>query len=144
MRPRHSACALLLLGLVLALPAAAQDYRRLERVHAGGTSVTGEPITYPTQGPADVRAVVVTLLPGEETGWHGHDVPLFGYILEGEVTVDYGAHGQRTYRAGTGFMEAMATAHNGKNTGTGPCRILAVFLGAEGAKLTTPAAAATP
>jgi hypothetical protein len=29
-------------------------------------------------------------------------------------------------------MEAIAVAHNGRNTGSGPARILAVFVGADG------------
>ena len=30
------------------------------------------------------------------------------------------------------FMEAIGVAHNGRNTGSGPARILAVFMGADG------------
>jgi hypothetical protein len=29
-------------------------------------------------------------------------------------------------------MEAIAVGHNGRNTGSGPARILAVFMGADG------------
>ena len=142
-RPRRL-CGWLALGcagMLLSEPGRAQDYQRLQRVYAGGTSATGEPIIYPTARPAEIRSVVVTLLPGEETGWHRHDVPLFAYILEGEVTVDYGPHGTRTYRPGVAFMEAMAAAHNGRNTGATPCQILAVFLGEQGAALTEQAPA---
>jgi quercetin dioxygenase-like cupin family protein len=64
-------------------------------------------------------------------------VPLFGYILEGELTVDYGPFGKRTYRQGEGLAEAMNEAHNGRNTGTGVLKILAVFIGAEGVPDTT-------
>jgi quercetin dioxygenase-like cupin family protein len=60
-------------------------------------------------------------------------VPLFAYILEGELTVDYGEHGKRSYRAGDAFMEAMAIAHHGSNPGSQPVRLLAVYLGADGA-----------
>ena len=67
-------------------------------------------------------AVEITLAPGQQTGWHMHPVPLFGYILEGELTVDYGTKGARTYRAGDGFMEAIDEAHNGRNTGQGPVK----------------------
>jgi quercetin dioxygenase-like cupin family protein len=59
-------------------------------------------------------------------------VPLFAYILDGELTVDYGAHGRRTYRAGEAFMEAMAVTHFGVNTGREPVRLLAVYMGAKG------------
>ena len=118
--------------------AAGQDYKRIEDVYEGGSTVVGEAVVYP-EGEAELRAVVVTLLPGEETGWHTHAVPLFGYVLEGEVTVEYSGHGARTYTQGTGFMEAMATGHNGRNTGNKPCRILAVFIGAKGMQLMHPA-----
>jgi quercetin dioxygenase-like cupin family protein len=63
---------------------------------------------------------------------HRHGVPLFAYILSGELTVDYGAHGRRSYRAGQAFMEAMAVAHFGVNDGQEPVRILAVYIGADG------------
>jgi quercetin dioxygenase-like cupin family protein len=95
-----------------------------------GKTIVGQPITYPTQGPAKITAVIVAMQPGEETGWHRHDVPMFGYILEGEVTVDYGPKGTRVYRKGDAAMEAIDFAHNGRNTGTGVTRILAVFMGA--------------
>ncbi len=97
-----------------------------------GDTVIGQMIAYPAGAPAEITSAIVTMLPGEETGWHQHDVPMFGYILEGEVTVDYGKKGTRVYRQGDAVMEAIDWPHNGRNTGTGPARILAVFMGAEG------------
>jgi len=109
-------------------------------------TVIGQPITYPTQGKPKVTSVIVTMQPGEETGWHRHDVPMFGYILEGEVTVDYGAKGTRVYRQGDAVMEAVDWPHSGRNTGGIPARILAVFMGAAGVSNTEmlPAHAASP
>jgi quercetin dioxygenase-like cupin family protein len=95
-------------------------------------TIISQPIAYPTKAPAKVVSAIVTMLPGEETGWHQHDVPMFGYILEGEVTVDYGAKGTHVYRQGEAVMEAIDWPHNGRNTGKVPARILAVFIGAEG------------
>lgn len=95
-------------------------------------TIIGQDITYPTGAPAKVVSAIVTMLPGEETGWHKHDVPMFGYIIEGEVTVDYGAKGTRVYRQGDAVMESVDWPHNGRNTGKVPARILAVFMGAEG------------
>jgi quercetin dioxygenase-like cupin family protein len=95
-------------------------------------TILGQPIAYPTEAPAKVAAAIVTMLPGEETGWHQHDVPMFGYILEGEVTVDYGAKGTRVYRQGEVLVEAVDIPHNGRNSGMGAARILSVFMGAEG------------
>jgi quercetin dioxygenase-like cupin family protein len=98
-----------------------------------GTSVVGETLRYPTSGPAHVTATIVTLAPGAKTIMHKHGVPLFAYILEGEITVDYGDRGKRTYRQGDAFMEAMDVPHYGIDTGANLVRILAVYIGAEGA-----------
>ncbi len=111
---------------------------RLVPLLSAKETVAGEPIRYPGQQPARVTAAVVTLAPGAETGWHTHGAPTFGYILEGEVSVDYGAQGVRVFKAGEGVMEAIAVAHNGRNTGTGPVRILAVTMGAEGLAPSSP------
>ena len=97
-----------------------------------GQTILGQPVAYPTQTPAKITSAIITMQPGEATGWHQHDVPMFCYILEGEVTVDYGAKGTHAYRQGEALMEAIDVAHDGRNTGTGPARILAVFMGAEG------------
>jgi len=118
------------LWLLVSGSALASDYKKSEDVFVGGETVVGEPIEYP-RGKAKVHALIVTLMPGEESGWHRHGVPAFGYVLEGEVTVNYGPRGTQTYRQGSGLMEAIATAHNARNTGVKPCRILAVFMGSE-------------
>lgn len=127
-------------GLVAApMLAAADDHGGVRTVLSTSTTVTDEPIRYPTQAPARISAVEITLAPGQQTGWHSHPVPLFGYILEGELTVDYGPLGQRVYRQGDGLAEAMNEAHNGRNNGASPVRILAVFMGADGLKDSVPA-----
>jgi quercetin dioxygenase-like cupin family protein len=129
-----------LAGHAPAPPAAAQyaGYPLVPLVSTG-TSIVGETLHYPQTGAAHVTAAIVTLAPGEKTVVHRHGVPLFAYILEGELTVDYGTHGRRTYRRGQAFMEAMAVEHFGSNTGTTPVRVLAVFMGAAGAANVIPA-----
>jgi quercetin dioxygenase-like cupin family protein len=97
-----------------------------------GITVLGQNFAYPTSAPAKVTAAIVAMQPGAETGWHRHDVPLFGYMLEGELTVDYGPKGTRVYRKGDALMEAIDVPHNGRNTGSSVARILAVFMGADG------------
>jgi quercetin dioxygenase-like cupin family protein len=109
-----------------------------ERLLSTGTTIMGETIRYPRQGAAHVNAAIITLAPGGRTVTHRHGVPLFAYILEGELTVDYGPHGKRTYRQGQSFMEAMGVAHFGVNTGTQPVRLLAVYMGAERASDVVP------
>lgn len=126
--------ATVLLGAVLLIAIAERGMTResVTSLLSTGETILTQPITYPTQAPAKIVSAIVTMLPGEETGWHQHDVPMFGYILEGEVSVDYGAKGTRVYRQGDALIEAIDWPHNGRNTGKIPARILAVFMGADG------------
>jgi quercetin dioxygenase-like cupin family protein len=137
---RNVTLAALLAAFALSAPAAARDqgYPAVPLLSTG-QNVVGETLRYPTGGPAHVTAAIVTLAPGEKTIVHRHGVPLFAYILDGELTVDYGAHGRRTYRAGDAFMEAMDVPHFGVNTGTQPVRLIAVYMGAAGAQDVIPA-----
>lgn len=96
-----------------------------------------EPIVYPG-GTAKLTTGILTLAPGEETGWHTHSVPLTGLVLSGAITVDYGDKGTKTYAEGQSIAEAMGTAHNGRNLGTVPVRVFVVVIGAEGIAATTP------
>lgn len=135
--------AVLLAGLVAAAPATAEEtisYQSLVTpLLAAGETVIGQPIVYPA-GKAKVTAAVVTLPPGGETGWHVHAVPLFATILDGALTVDYGAKGTKLYEAGDSLLEAVDWPHNGTNRGTVPVRILAVYIGADGLANAEPAA----
>ncbi len=126
------------LCLLVATQAVALEYKRLEPLLQTGETIIGQTFVYPQDSPAEVTAVIVTMLPGEETGWHIHEVPLFGYVLEGELTVDYGAEGKKTFKAGDTLMEALNHPHNGVNTGTGVMRILAVFMSSENGVKTKP------
>jgi quercetin dioxygenase-like cupin family protein len=120
------------LGALIASPRPGQGRDQVLSLIAAQQTILRQPIVYPTEGPAKVAAAIVSMQPGEETGWHQHDVPMFGYVLQGEVTVDYGAKGTHVYRQGEALVEAIDVPHNGRNTGKGEARILSVFMGAEG------------
>ena len=105
---------------------------------ATSKTVMDEPIVYPS-GAAKLTAAIVALDPGDETGWHTHGVPLAGIVLEGELTVDYGDKGKRVFHTGDAIAETMSVPHNGKNTGDGPMRLFAIYIGAEGVPTTIPA-----
>ncbi len=57
---------------------------------------------------------------------------MFGYILQGELIVDYGEAGERVYRKGDSLVEAFNTPHQGRNGGKGNVKILVVYAGADG------------
>lgn len=117
---------------LLSFPALALEENKYQNlltpVLKSDRDILGQPVAYPA-GPLLITSAIVTIPPGGETGWHLHEVPLFVYVLEGVVTVDYGEKGVRTYQPGTGFIEAMNWAHNGRNEGTVPVKIMAVYMG---------------
>ncbi len=133
----------LLLAVLLGASVARADepYRAVRDVLSATETVVGEPLGYPSGSSPRVHALIISLRPGEATAHHRHGVPLFAYLLQGELTVEYDGHGKRVYREGDALLEAMSVAHRGRNTGTTPVRILAVFLSASGAAETVADAA---
>ncbi len=109
---------------------AQENYPPLDVLLSTNVSTIGQNISYP-DGPAKITAAIVTMKPGQKTGWHKHDVPLFAYIMEGQLSVDYGSAGVKTYHAGDSLIEAFSTKHNGENTGGVLVRIMAVFVGSQ-------------
>ena len=99
---------------------------------ATGKTVMDETIVYPTGAPAKLTTAIIAMEPGAETGWHTHGVPVTGLVLQGELTVDYGDRGKRTFKEGQSIAEAINVPHNGKNTGSGIMRLFVVYVGAEG------------
>jgi quercetin dioxygenase-like cupin family protein len=101
-------------------------------------TVLGQEFFYP-EGRARITAAVVTVPPGALLAPHLHPVPLFAYVLQGELIVDYGSQGERVYRKGDALVEAYDWPHQGRNGGRGIVRILVVYAGAEGVPDTEPA-----
>ncbi len=131
---RMSACLTMFMGLgLLASPAFADGYPAVP-LFSGSKTVMDEPIVYPSSGPAHVTAMIVTIAPGQKTLLHKHGVPLFVHVLEGEVTVAYEGHGERSFKQGESFLEAMHVTHAGMNLGSVPVKLLAVYMGAEGSQ----------
>ena len=130
--PMLAVAALSALCFWAGLTSAREPALKVDVLLSTSKTVIGEPLRYPTQTPAKVTAAIVTVPAGATTGWHSHGVPLFAYILEGELKVDYGPDGERVYKKGDALIEAVNLPHNGTNTGSAPAKVLAVFIGAEG------------
>lgn len=90
-------------------------------------TVLGQKISYP-QGDAQITSSIITMKPGTSTGWHEHENLLWAYILQGELLVDYGENGTRTYQQGDTFLEALNHTHNGHNKSWHLTKILIVSL----------------
>ncbi len=101
-----------------------------------GTTWNGAPIVYPT-GTAEVTALWVEIAPGGETGWHRHAVPSFAMLLEGTLEITTREGQIKHLQAGAALAEVVATAHNGRNVGNTPVKLVVFYAGAEGRALTT-------
>ncbi|MEM1362907.1 MAG: cupin domain-containing protein [Pseudomonadota bacterium] len=125
--------AIAILGTIAALPAVADVPAGSSHDYFLDTTETaiGQPIIYP-EGTARIQAAYGSLEPGQETGWHIHEYPIYIQILEGEMTVDYGDGVVRTFGPGESLVEVVNYPHNGKNLGDVTLRTIAVFIGAEG------------
>ncbi|WP_415035660.1 cupin domain-containing protein [Azonexus sp.] len=131
----------ILLFALLVTGAQARDlnYYPVEELLVTSKTVVGEDIQYPRSGAPKITVAVVTVAPGAVAAFHRHPVPLVAYILEGELSVDYGSEGVKIYRQGDALVEAMQVPHRGMNLGSGVVRLLAVYIGAEGSDNVAPA-----
>lgn len=116
--------------------AAASAASRQTLLDAQQLTVLDQQIKYPKKTPALISSSIVQLEPGQETGWHKHNAPMFAYVLEGTISVEYDAGVTKEYPAGTALMEAQGVWHNGTNKGDAPVRVLVVNMGAKGVKNT--------
>lgn len=99
------------------------------------SSVTGngQKIVYPVTDKAEVTAIRVELAEGAETGWHSHPVPVYAYVLNGELDVELDGGQVVSYRAGDAIIEVLNTLHNGRNRGPDTVRLAVFYTGIEGA-----------
>lgn len=93
-----------------------------------GKTTINQNIQYPSGSPL-ITSKIITVPVGAETGQHIHEYPMFAYVLEGEIIVDYVDQGTKTFVKGDSFVEAINYTHNGKNTGREPTKILTVLIG---------------
>lgn len=139
MKLRYAALIIVVI-LIAPLTIARADgpYNKVQPVLDTAKTVMGENLKLPDGSPLHIISTIVTIDPGEKTGWHKHGVPLYIYILSGEVTVDYGEKGERTFGPGGSYMEAMAYWHRGTNLGKEAVRILCVYMGSDKAQNVIP------
>lgn len=95
----------------------------------------GQALAYPP-GQAEVTALRIDIAPGAATGWHQHPVPSFAYILQGELEVTLQDGAAKRLKAGDVLFEVVDTAHNGRNVGTEPVKLVVFYTGAAGKTLT--------
>ena len=103
----------------------------------------GAPIKYP-EGQAEITSLMIEIAPGGETNWHEHPVPSFGVLLEGTLEVSLTDGRKKLVKPGEALAEVIATAHNGRNVGATPVKLVVFYAGAVDKKLTVPRPDAKP
>ncbi len=100
------------------------------------TTWDGKAITYPTGEKAQVTALMIEIPVNGETGWHRHPVPSFAMIVEGTLDVALKDGSVNHLKAGDPLVEVVDTAHNGRNTGSVPVKIMVFYTGTVNSVLT--------
>lgn len=96
------------------------------------TTADGRPIRYLATTTPEVTAVLVTLPPGGETGWHHHPVPVYAYILEGTLEIQLESGEVHVRRAGDAWIEVIDANHNGRAIGGKAVKLVAFYTGEQG------------
>ncbi|QDP02797.1 cupin domain-containing protein [Thalassotalea sp. PS06] len=90
----------------------------------------GESISYP-EGKAEITSIKLRLEPGQQTPFHCHPIPTFGYVLSGKIEVKTKDGNKTIMSEGESAIEVMNTYHRGRAI-EGPVEIVVFYAGAEG------------
>jgi quercetin dioxygenase-like cupin family protein len=105
------------------------------------TTTTGNyPAKYLNTERPEMTVMKVEIRPGAQTGWHSHPVPLYAYVLEGDLTVEVRGGNIYHFTSGDAIVEVVNIPHNGKNLGTMPVVLIVFYTGETGTPntITTP------
>jgi quercetin dioxygenase-like cupin family protein len=116
---------------------------KVKEVLKTSTTWDGAPIKYP-DGKPEITGLIIEVAPGGETNWHEHPFPSVGMVLEGTLEVTLTNGKKKVIKAGEALAEVINTAHNGRNVGTGPIKLVVFYSGAVGKPLTVPRPDAKP
>ena len=90
---------------------------------------------YPVFQDAEVTISKITIPSGSATGWHKHKIPVFAYVLQGNLTVEFDNNKTKQFPKNTSISEVFDTFHNGINKGTEDVVLIAFYMGEKGKPL---------
>ena len=93
-----------------------------------GKTILGQDFKYPTGAPL-IKGRIVEIKPGQDIEWHKHAIPVYAYVISGNLVVDYGSKGKRTFGAGESYIEAINWCHQAVSGGKEPVKLHVVYLG---------------
>ena len=100
------------------------------------TTTNGQKVSYPKTDSPEVTAVLVEIPVGGETGWHLHPVPVYAYVLSGALTVEMEKGDRFSFKEGDALVEVVNEAHNVRNTGKVPVKLVVFYTGVAGNQVT--------
>lgn len=108
---------------------------KVETVLKTDTTSLGQKIQYPGFKDDEVTIAKITIPPGESTGWHKHEIPVFAYILKGSLIVEFENNKTMQFNENSSFAEVVNTFHNGTNNGKEDVVLIAFYMGEKGKRL---------
>jgi quercetin dioxygenase-like cupin family protein len=125
------------LFLMLSFGAKAQYSNKLvvEELLQSEVNSMGQKIRYPEVKNAKVTMKKITFPPGETTGWHKHDIPVFSYIIKGTLTVKTEDGKVMQYKENSCFSESYNIYHKGTNKENKDLVVMAIYLGGDAREL---------
>ena len=102
------------------------------------TTSIGQKIVYPNFQTDEVTIAKVTIPPGKSTGWHKHTIPVFAYVLKGNLTVELENNRIKQFPEYSSFSEMINAFHNGINNGKEDVVLIAFYMGEKGKPLSIP------
>lgn len=137
MKPRWMPLAFLAVLIVGAVIGAGAERAALAQQPAGIKRTILQRTDEPGSTTHEAVMGVAEIPAGMSAGRHRHNGIELGYVLEGTVTLEHDGEPPRPLKAGDSFINT-AGAHNAKNTGKKPVKILAIYLVEKGKPLAEP------
>lgn len=120
--------------LLMSMTMSAQSYNanlKIEKLLESEINSSGQKIVYPQFKDAKVSMMKITFPPGETTGWHKHEIPVFTYIIKGTLTVETVDHKITEFKENSCFVESYDIYHKGTNLGKTDLVVFVVYLGGD-------------
>lgn len=99
-------------------------------LQGGNKTILGQDFKYPAGTPL-IKAFNITFKPGNQTDTHRHLVPLYIYVISGEMEVDYGSKGKKVFKPGDAYIEAINWCHKATTYNNKTPVVMGVYMGQE-------------
>lgn len=96
------------------------------------TTSGGDPIAYLKTDKPKITVMTVEIAPGSKTGWHSHPMPVYAYVISGQLSVEIEGGKTAEFKEGDAIIEVVNTRHNGSNKGSVPVKLVVFYVGGEG------------